>query len=73
MKAMPTTAEIREVLTEAVENLDGNTSLIAEAGDTETPPERLAELAKSADPFVQLAALKNPNAPGDAFFDAMFR
>ena len=72
MKALISSREIRQVLTSATEDLPDDGTVIAEAASNQTSPERLAELAKSDDLFVQLAALKNPNTSNGAFFDAMF-
>jgi len=71
MHAFPTTKKIRSQLGIG---LDGpqKTALIVEAASLETPPNRLAELARSSDPFVQVAACKNPNLTTDALFNAMF-
>src|SRR3989344_2364914 len=72
MDAFPTTKRVRKQVRRA---LDGpqETSLMAEAESLQTSPDRLAQLAKSGDPFVQVTALRNPNLPTDGFFDAMFR
>ena len=70
-KSLQTSDEIKKQLTSFLEGPKDD-KLLAEASDPKTSPERLAELAKSEDQWVRLAALKNPNAPADAFLDLAF-
>jgi hypothetical protein len=72
MKVLVSSQDVRQALTMAAKDQPSREVMVAEAASNQTSSERLAELAKSDDPFVQLAALKNPNTSNDAFFDALF-